>query len=477
RISLLLGRIIEPATATTGANLNNNNDDNNAYHDSSSSSSSSRTAATIKSLLANIGSLNVNLLPAVGEAASAHSFHAHTSTRPTIATTSPLYDDTMMTSNSFTSYSYENYSLKQRLHIAYDWCASILSIASLILNVFIIIMLLWQKKTQKTPTNHLQLQLSLTGILFSLLILIDASVMFTPGLDSNSQASSISSVNTIRYQETNMSPQPNDAIRDPSNPTDNINNIDQYNRLQVINNDNRIANNDKNSTGDNSYSYGIINRSLLASSVIQLADNNHTLNDDNFSPGQGQHSTASTSTSTTNTVSEGHTETVIDDDYDDVGNKFDNRKFNRNQQTTRHATSQTSMPSSAHQQHNDNNNNNDNNSSTATGAVQHQRKNSRDNKQPRIAPLASVLLPLIINTLQTVHIWTVVALSIDRFSAISNPLNYMRYLYARRTFAFISIAWICAIVMNIVIPTSFDYYYYHSPSPSSFVDDQLIGEK
>lgn len=50
------------------------------------------------------------------------------------------------------------------------------------------------------------------------------------------------------------------------------------------------------------------------------------------------------------------------------------------------------------------------------------------------------------------------ALSIDRYCAISNPLHYLRFVYAKRTIAFIIFAWILSLTLNVIIPITLDQF-------------------
>lgn len=66
--------------------------------------------------------------------------------------------------------------------------------------------------------------------------------------------------------------------------------------------------------------------------------------------------------------------------------------------------------------------------------------------------LAPRSLPMFINVIVSVHIWTVAVLAYDRYCAIAHPLQYLRSLHAARTRTFFIVSWSASILFNLLLP-------------------------
>lgn len=62
------------------------------------------------------------------------------------------------------------------------------------------------------------------------------------------------------------------------------------------------------------------------------------------------------------------------------------------------------------------------------------------------------LVPLLVNVIASVHVWTVAALAYDRYCAIANPLQYLRSIHASRTKRFLVLSWSISLMMNLLTP-------------------------
>lgn len=65
-------------------------------------------------------------------------------------------------------------------------------------------------------------------------------------------------------------------------------------------------------------------------------------------------------------------------------------------------------------------------------------------------------VPLLINVIAAVHIWTIAALAYDRYCAIAHPLQYLRSIHSSRTRTFLLISWATSILLNFFLPITFN---------------------
>lgn len=70
------------------------------------------------------------------------------------------------------------------------------------------------------------------------------------------------------------------------------------------------------------------------------------------------------------------------------------------------------------------------------------------------------LLPLIMNLIASVHIWTVAALAYDRYCAVANPLQYLRSIYTARIRLFFIVLWTVSILLHLVLPLAVKSNYH-----------------
>lgn len=65
-------------------------------------------------------------------------------------------------------------------------------------------------------------------------------------------------------------------------------------------------------------------------------------------------------------------------------------------------------------------------------------------------------VPLLINVIAAVHIWTIAALAYDRYCAIAHPLQYLRSIHSSKTRTFLLISWATSVLLNFFLPITFN---------------------
>lgn len=68
-----------------------------------------------------------------------------------------------------------------------------------------------------------------------------------------------------------------------------------------------------------------------------------------------------------------------------------------------------------------------------------------------------LLVPMLINLIGSIYVWTVTALAYDRYCAIAHPLQYLRPINTLKSRTYFIALWCMSLLLNLVLPLTFNH--------------------